>query len=123
VVFPALDAFRPELIIVAAGFDACAFDPLGRMTLHSESFRIMTRRLLEVARRLCDGHVVAAHEGGYSPWYVPFCALAFVEELVGRRTEVQDPFLALVNSPENDTLLPHQDAAIAAAETARTGIS
>ncbi len=96
IVVPALERFQPELIIVACGFDANAVDPLARMLLHSESFRLMTRCVRLAADRLCQGRLVLVHEGGYSEAYVPFCGLATLEELSGVRTAVDDPMLALV---------------------------
>ncbi|OWJ91632.1 class II histone deacetylase [Pseudomonas sp. A46] len=91
IVIPALERFRPELIVVACGYDANAVDPLARMLLHSDSFRAMTQRLREAAERLCQGRLVMVHEGGYAEAYVPFCGLAVMEELAGIRTEVVDP--------------------------------
>ena len=68
---PALRAFRPELIIVASGFDASAYDPLGRMDLGAEDYRALTAALMEVAAEVCDGRLLMSHEGGYSSFYVP----------------------------------------------------
>ncbi len=93
IVLPALEAFRPELIVVASGLDASAVDPLARMLLHSESYREMTRLTLAAAERLCAGRLVIVHEGGYSEAYVPFCGHAIVETLAGVRTEVIDPMI------------------------------
>lgn len=95
IVLPALDAFRPELIVVASGLDANAVDPLARMLLHSDSFRAMTARLKAAAARHCGGRLVAVHEGGYAEAYVPFCGLAVMEELSGIRTEVSDPMMPI----------------------------
>lgn len=96
IVVPALERFEPELIIVACGYDANAVDPLARMLLHSESFRLLTRALRLAADRLCQGRLVLVHEGGYSEAYVPFCGLATLEELSGVRTAVLDPMLEFV---------------------------
>ncbi|OWQ34860.1 class II histone deacetylase [Pseudomonas sp. DrBHI1] len=96
IVLPALQRFQPELIVVACGYDANAVDPLARMLLHSESFRVMTRMLRETAEQLCSGRLVMVHEGGYAEAYVPFCGLAVMEELVGVRTAVEDPMLAFI---------------------------
>ena len=71
VVVPALRAFRPELIVVASGFDASAYDPLGRMDLNADDFRSLTAALMEVAADVCDGRLLMSHEGGYSSFYVP----------------------------------------------------
>jgi len=62
---PALDAFAPELILVAAGFDAHRRDPLAQQNLEAEDFAAMTRSVLEIARRRCGGRVVSSLEGGY----------------------------------------------------------
>ncbi len=83
VVLPALDRFRPEMIIIPSGFDACNMDPLGRMMLTAESYRALTRRLMDAAERLCGGRLMLSHEGGYSPAYAPWCGLAVIETLAG----------------------------------------
>ncbi len=92
IVLPALRDYRPEMIIVASGLDANAVDPLARQLLHAGSYRELTRLVIEVADEVCEGRVVAVHEGGYAESAVPFCGLAVVETLSGRRTEVVDPF-------------------------------
>ncbi len=100
---------------MSSGFDASFLDPLGRMMLTSESYRVLTRALCAAADELCGGRVVFAHEGGYSELYVPFTGLAVIEEMAGVRTGVHDPFIADVGSPEWQAVQPHQAAAIAAA--------
>jgi acetoin utilization deacetylase AcuC-like enzyme len=92
IVVPALEAFRPDLIVVASGLDANVVDPLARQMLHAGSFREMTRLVQEVADGLCGGRLVVVHEGGYAESAVPFCGLAIVETLSGIRTDVLDPF-------------------------------
>lgn len=92
IVEPAVDRFRPELIVVASGLDANGVDPLARMQLHPQSYRMMARSVLQLAARHAGDRLVVVHEGGYSEVCVPFCALAIVEELSGHRTEVPDPF-------------------------------
>ncbi|MEM7539576.1 MAG: class II histone deacetylase [Chloroflexota bacterium] len=101
-VLPTLHAYNPDLIIVASGLDANGFDPLGRMQLHSGSYREMTRLMMNAANELCGGRLVVVHEGGYSESYVPFCGLAIVEELSGHRTAVEDPFLGLTRRKANE---------------------
>ncbi len=91
IVLPALERFRPQLIVVASGFDANAVDPLARMQLHSDSFRAMTAMVRDAAERHAGGRLVVVHEGGYSEAYVPFCGLAVIEELSGVRSAVRDP--------------------------------
>lgn len=93
IVLPALNRFKPDLIIVASGLDANALDPLARMLAHSDTYRAMTERLIQAADTLCQGRLVMVHEGGYSEAYVPFCGHAIMEVLAARRTQVIDPFL------------------------------
>jgi acetoin utilization deacetylase AcuC-like enzyme len=111
-VLPALYGFEPDLIVVASGVDACALDPYGRMLLHSESYRALTRRLVAAAEELCAGRVLGCHEGGYSTAYAPFCTLAVIEELAGVRTAVEDPFLDELAQMDGQELEPHQVAAL-----------
>ena len=112
VVVPAFRAFGPDLIIVPSGFDASNFDPLARMMAHSGTFREMTRLLLEAADELCAGRLVLSHEGGYSPIYVPFCGLAVVEELSGRKSIAGDPYAEHVATAGGQDLQPHQQAVL-----------
>jgi acetoin utilization deacetylase AcuC-like enzyme len=122
VVEPALRRFRPELIVVPCGFDAGGVDPLGRMMLTSEAYRLMTRRLMALAEEFCGGRLVFAHEGGYAASHVPYCGLAVLEELAGRATGVADPWLAIMQRWGGIELQPHQVAAIdRAAEAAGLG--
>lgn len=64
-VIPALDAFRPEVLLISAGFDAHRDDPLAQMALSETGFEMMTRLLVGVADRHCGGRVVSTLEGGY----------------------------------------------------------
>ena len=59
--------FRPDLVIISAGFDSLAGDPLGGFTLELEHFDRMTRRMVERAEAWCGGRLVSSLEGGYAP--------------------------------------------------------
>lgn len=65
-VVPVLEHYRPELILVSAGFDAHEQDPLAQMRVTTEGFRRLTWKLREVADRVCEGRVVLVTEGGYA---------------------------------------------------------
>jgi acetoin utilization deacetylase AcuC-like enzyme len=97
---PALRQYKPELIIIACGYDANAFDPLARMMLHSESFRWMMQSSLELADELCGGKISVIHEGGYAESYIPFCGHALMEALSGKRTAVEDPMLEFIQAQQ-----------------------
>jgi len=90
-VLPAIDGFQPDVIVVACGYDAAAVDPLGRMLATAETFREMTRMVMELADIHCDGRLVLVHEGGYSEVYVPFCGHAVLEELSSSAITAPDP--------------------------------
>jgi acetoin utilization deacetylase AcuC-like enzyme len=64
-VLPALDNFRPDLIIISAGFDAHHRDPLAQINLVGEDFDWATGRILEAADRSAKNRVVSLLEGGY----------------------------------------------------------
>lgn len=102
-VAPALRAFRPDIIVVACGLDANALDPLARMLAHSGTFRALTLQIRDLAEELCGGRLTVVHEGGYSEAYVPFCGLAVIEALAGVRSDVTDPFLAMLEAQQPPT--------------------
>ncbi len=83
IVEPAVRGFDPDLLILSAGQDPAAADPLGRMSVTTEGFRLLTRRAMDLAAALCGGRLVVALEGGYSLEHLPFCNLAIAEELAG----------------------------------------
>ncbi|MGF1632631.1 MAG: histone deacetylase [Phycisphaerae bacterium] len=64
-VLPALDKFKPQLILVSAGFDAHEQDPLAHLRMTEVGFEAVTRRLVEAAETHCDGRLVSLLEGGY----------------------------------------------------------
>ena len=62
---PRLAAFRPQLLLISAGFDAHRDDPLADIRLGSEDYAWITERLVDVARAHANGRVVSSLEGGY----------------------------------------------------------
>jgi acetoin utilization deacetylase AcuC-like enzyme len=77
-IMPALAAFRPEILIVSAGFDAHRLDPLASFDLEVDDFAWVTQALLTVA----DGKLVSTLEGGYHLTALGACARAHVQTLV-----------------------------------------
>jgi acetoin utilization deacetylase AcuC-like enzyme len=66
-VLPMIDGWRPQLILVSAGFDAHEADPLANMALVEEDYAWVTRELVALAARHSDGRIVSCLEGGYDP--------------------------------------------------------
>ncbi|HEY3912723.1 MAG TPA: histone deacetylase family protein [Stellaceae bacterium] len=64
-ILPALEAFRPELVLISAGFDAHKSDPLAQLMLEEEDYVWVTEKLVEIASRHAHGRVVSTLEGGY----------------------------------------------------------
>ena len=60
-----LDEFKPEFILISAGFDAHKDDPLAQIKLETEDFYTITKRILETSNKFCNGKVVSILEGGY----------------------------------------------------------
>lgn len=83
-IFPRVDAFMPELIIVSAGFDAHKADPLAGMMLETADFAWVTGRICDLADRHCQGRVVSALEGGYDLAALGASAAAHVSVLEER---------------------------------------
>ena len=59
------DRFRPEYLLMSAGFDAHRLDPLCQLNLESKDYYEITRRALECTKDFCNGKVVSILEGGY----------------------------------------------------------
>lgn len=71
IVLPILESFRPQLLFVSAGFDAHDEDPLSLQEVSDGGFAMMISLLKQAADQLCEGRLVAALEGGYSPSALP----------------------------------------------------
>jgi len=65
VVLPALEAFKPDFLLISAGFDADYRDPLAQLNWRPEDFAWLTLKLREIADRTCGGRIVSMLEGGY----------------------------------------------------------
>lgn len=78
---PAMRAYRPELVVISAGFDSRAGDLLGRFTLTDEDFVDLTRAVMEIADATAGGRVVSMLEGGYNLGGLASAAAAHVGAL------------------------------------------
>ncbi len=81
-IFPAISKFAPQLLILSAGFDAHADDPLASIRLQEEDFAWITERLCALADIHCDGRVVSVLEGGYDLRALSDSAKVHVQTLV-----------------------------------------
>ena len=83
-VFPALGEFAPELVLVSAGFDAHAADPLAQLRLGEDDFAWVTERICDLAGQSAGGRVVSTLEGGYDLGALGASVAAHVEVLMRR---------------------------------------
>ena len=83
VFLPAASAFRPQIVLISAGFDAHANDPLGSMQVTEQGFGDLARRVVRVAEDHADGRVVAFLEGGYDPAALAASVVATLAALDG----------------------------------------
>jgi acetoin utilization deacetylase AcuC-like enzyme len=80
-VIPALERYAPQALLISAGFDGHAQDPLGNLDLTDEAFTYMTATLVDLANHLADGQIVSVLEGGYNLEVLGRCAAAHVRLL------------------------------------------
>jgi len=90
-ILPKLAQFKPDIVIVACGFDASGVDPLSRMLASSNTFQSMTQSLMDFTATHCQDRLVMAHEGGYSEVHVPFCGHAVLQTMSGSKIHAEDP--------------------------------
>ena len=74
--------FKPQFLIISAGFDAHSADPLGGINLKDQDFYQMTKIVKELAKEYCDGRIVSVLEGGYNPNALYLCVREHVRALM-----------------------------------------
>jgi acetoin utilization deacetylase AcuC-like enzyme len=111
VVVPVLGEFKPQLILVSAGFDAHERDPLGGMRMTTEGYGRITTQLLAAADELCHGRIVFVTEGGYDTRALRECIEGVMSLAAGRDTDNQS---GKASAPS-----PRGDATIAKAKRAQ----
>ncbi len=88
--------YKPELVLVSAGFDPFVKDPLGGMKLTGEGFGALAGIVQDIARQACDGKVLMTLEGGYNPEGLRNGVRAVLQTLIGRPAPVPE------NAPSAD---------------------
>lgn len=81
---PAMDNYRPELVLISAGFDALKEDPLCRLGFEIEDFSVLTKIAMEIADKYAQGRVVSVLEGGYDLNGLAKSCAAHVRKLAGK---------------------------------------
>lgn len=81
-IFPAIDAFKPDLILISAGFDGHKDDPLADWMLVDADYGWVTRRLKAMAEQHCEGRILSFMEGGYNLSALSICVVAHLKALM-----------------------------------------
>ncbi|OHE18572.1 MAG: hypothetical protein A2X96_00110 [Syntrophobacterales bacterium GWC2_56_13] len=97
---PIVLAFKPEIILVSAGFDPYVGDPLGAMEVTPEGFACMTRILLDLADECCGGQMVLVLEGGYQIQGLTKSVRAVLLELLGETRVTEETLLRIAARPD-----------------------
>ena len=92
---PVALAFRPEIILVSAGFDPYVGDPLGEMRVTPEGFACLARILLNLAEECCGGRLVAILEGGYNIVGLAKSVRAVLLELLGETRVTEEKLIRM----------------------------
>ena len=82
-ILPKIDLFKPEFIIISAGFDAHQNDPLGQINLTTDFYAWMTRELMEKADKYSGGRILSVLEGGYNLKKLPECIGTHIQTMAG----------------------------------------
>ncbi len=90
-IVPAIRRYRPDLILVSAGYDGHWADPLGPLTLSVAGYTALTARLVALAEDVCNGRIALVLEGGYNLKALAACVMASLHVLC-RREPGPDPF-------------------------------
>lgn len=86
---PSLEKFKPDLIMVSAGFDAHTEEPMAQLKMTEMDYARITRRLLDAADTLCEGRLVSVLEGGYAVRSLARSVMSHLNMLVMRGKRAQ----------------------------------
>ena len=84
IIIPKLEEFRPELLIISAGFDAHISDPLANLELVEEDYEWITHKLCDIVDKHCNGRLISSLEGGYNLEALAASVAAHVKVLMER---------------------------------------
>ena len=88
-ILPGIDAFRPEAVIISAGFDAHRDDPLADVCLSTGFYTWMSERIMEKAVQYAGGKLISVLEGGYNLEKLPLCIEAHLNVLTGPKIQAK----------------------------------
>lgn len=99
IVNPVFTEFKPDIIVVACGFDFHYTDPIGNCLLTAKAYIEFAKKALDLANKICDGKISFVLEGGYSLTALPICSYSMIKTLIGDQIEL--PFEEKIQLPED----------------------
>ena len=97
---PKLEAFKPDMIFISAGFDAHEDDPYSNLKFQPEDYEWMTQKLVQKAETLCSGRIISVLEGGYDLEALRACALSHLKALTSYASLKQnEPYPVIFRKP------------------------
>lgn len=109
IIAPVAEQYKPELVVLIAGYASNIFDPLCRQQITAEGYKKLTEIVKGIADKYAQGRLIAILEGGKGN-YMSFCILKTIEAMSGEETEVRDPVTGLI---VRNHVSPDQASAIA----------
>jgi acetoin utilization deacetylase AcuC-like enzyme len=100
ILVPVAESFRPELILISAGFDTYVDDPLGGMNVTAKGYRALTRIMMDLAETYCSGRLVVTLEGGYHLGGLQISTTEVLRELSQEGFLTPEEMTALETAPE-----------------------
>jgi acetoin utilization deacetylase AcuC-like enzyme len=89
ILVPAARKFKPDIVLVSAGQDACADDGIGRMRMSVKGFAVLTSIVRSIAKETCDGKIAAVLEGGYDLKLLAHSTASIIEVFLGKEPEIE----------------------------------
>ncbi len=108
IIVPVAEQYKPELVVLIAGYASHIFDPLCRQQITAEGYKKLVKIVQDIADKYAQGRLLAILEGG-SGNYMSFCILKSIEAMSGEETEVKDPVTGLI---VGNKITPDQENAI-----------
>lgn len=108
IIMPVAAQYKPELVVLIAGYASNIFDPLCRQQVTAEGYKKLVEIAVDIADKYANGRLIAILEGGKGN-YMSFCILKSVEAMSGENTEAKDPVTGLI---VRNKLTPDQEKAI-----------
>lgn len=102
IITPISRQFKPDIVMIAAGFDGHHSDPLGGLGLTCMGYSKITKIMLELASELCKGRLLIALEGGYDLIALSYSVAAVLNEMAALGLKVEDPYGQVVEDLGED---------------------